>query len=101
VCAQGYTGAFIVTSKDNRPSGQGYVTFDSNAAQLAAFEVRSKGKQLWWSLRAVWLIHACREFKKGGGRATWPNMTQHWQPGCPNYQGPKFDSARHQHAMLI
>jgi hypothetical protein len=43
-CAQGFTRAFIVTSKDNRPSGQGYVTFDSNEAQLAAYKVRSKGQ---------------------------------------------------------
>lgn len=37
---QGFTGAFIVTGPDNRPSGQGYVTFDSQAAQLDALKVR-------------------------------------------------------------
>jgi hypothetical protein len=38
-CCQGYTGAFIVTSQDNRPSGQGYITFDSKDSQNAAFKV--------------------------------------------------------------
>lgn len=36
---QGYTGAFIVTSQDNRPSGQGYVTFNSKESQNEAFKV--------------------------------------------------------------
>lgn len=37
---QGYTGAFIVTSQGNRPSGQGYVTFNSKDSQNEAFKVR-------------------------------------------------------------
>jgi hypothetical protein len=32
--------AFIVPGNDNRPSGQGYVLFDTEEAQLAALKVR-------------------------------------------------------------
>lgn len=43
IAAQGYMNAFIVTAKDNRPSGQGYVLFDAEEAQLEALKVRLAG----------------------------------------------------------
>lgn len=36
---QGFQGAFIATGRDNRPSGTGFVVFDSEDAQTAAYKV--------------------------------------------------------------
>lgn len=37
---KGFQGAFIATGRDNRPSGTGFVVFDSEGAQAAAYKAK-------------------------------------------------------------
>lgn len=45
---QGFQGAFIATGRDNRPSGTGFVVFDSEGAQAAAYKVSVAQHGLGW-----------------------------------------------------